>query len=319
MRSDRSISDDDRRLLVIARNRPSTLVAHAAAALGEAASVPVNFHLTSGEIAYIAAESGARLAFVDSTTLEAARDGARRNGCGDRRAAPIRESPGRASTSSWPVISPIELRDDQPVIPSLLFTSGTTGRPKAVQLPPKTVGDDGHARRVRRAQHVASPRRARSAPRRRPDVSQRPADGGPAHARRRADRGARPLRCRGDVGGDRAPSRRELGHGADPLRAAPGVAGRRARPLRHVVDPPGGAHGRQVSDRRQAGDDRVVGAGVVGVVRRHGVGHRVLDQFDRLARPSRFGRQGDPALRGAGRRRRRRRGGAWRRRPPVLP
>ena len=53
---------------------------------GEAASVPVNFHLTSGEISYIAAESGARLAFVDSTTLEAARDGARRNRCGDRRA-----------------------------------------------------------------------------------------------------------------------------------------------------------------------------------------------------------------------------------------
>ena len=58
---------DSRRVLVIARNRPATLLAHAAATLGEACSVPVNFHLTAGEIAYIAAESGARLAFVDST------------------------------------------------------------------------------------------------------------------------------------------------------------------------------------------------------------------------------------------------------------
>jgi len=36
---------------------------------------------------------------------------------------------------------PIALRGDQRVIPNLLFTSGTTGRPKAVQLPPKTIGD----------------------------------------------------------------------------------------------------------------------------------------------------------------------------------
>ena len=45
---------DARRLLVIARNRPATLLVHAAATLGEACSVPVNFHLTPGEITYIA-------------------------------------------------------------------------------------------------------------------------------------------------------------------------------------------------------------------------------------------------------------------------
>ena len=50
------------------------------------------------------------------------------------------ESPGRVSTNSWRDHRRIELRDDQPVVPNLLFTSGTTGRPKAVQLPPKTVG-----------------------------------------------------------------------------------------------------------------------------------------------------------------------------------
>ena len=35
---------------------------------------------------------------------------------------------------------PIALRPEQRVLPNLLFTSGTTGRPKAVQLPPKTIG-----------------------------------------------------------------------------------------------------------------------------------------------------------------------------------
>jgi long-chain acyl-CoA synthetase len=130
---------DDRRLLVIARNRPSTLVAHAAAALGSAASVPVNFHLTSGEISYIAAESGAQLAFVDSATLEAARTALAGTG------VVIVELPdhgvvGPGLDEFVAGHQPIELRDDQPVVPSLLFTSGTTGRPKAVQLPPKTVG-----------------------------------------------------------------------------------------------------------------------------------------------------------------------------------
>ena len=36
--------------------------------------------------------------------------------------------------------APLELHPSQRVIPNLLFTSGTTGRPKAVQLPPTTIG-----------------------------------------------------------------------------------------------------------------------------------------------------------------------------------
>ncbi len=41
--------------------------------LGEAAAVPVNYRLTTAEIAYIVVESGARLAFVDSETEAAVR------------------------------------------------------------------------------------------------------------------------------------------------------------------------------------------------------------------------------------------------------
>jgi long-chain acyl-CoA synthetase len=131
---------DTRRLLVIARNRPSTLLVHAAAALGEACSVPVNYHLTSGEIAYIAGESHARLAFVDSTTraaVVAALDGSGTT-------VVMLPDDGIAGTELDEFVGerpPIALRADQRVLPSLLFTSGTTGQPKAVQLPPKTIGD----------------------------------------------------------------------------------------------------------------------------------------------------------------------------------
>lgn len=124
----------NRRVLVIARNRPSTVIAHAATVLAQACSVPVSFHLTAGEIAYIASQSGARFAFVDSYTLDTVR-------------AAIAEAnldlelftlPDEGAIA--PDLEPLTLSLEQSVLPSLLFTSGTTGRPKAVQLPPKTVG-----------------------------------------------------------------------------------------------------------------------------------------------------------------------------------
>lgn len=129
-----------RRVLVVARNLPATVVAHAAAMLGEASSVPVNFHLTAGEIEYIAGESAARLMFVDSATEAAAR-----GAVAGRGVTVVRLPDTGVSGSELDAFigdrAPISLHDDQRVIPNLLFTSGTTGRPKAVQLPPKTIGD----------------------------------------------------------------------------------------------------------------------------------------------------------------------------------
>jgi long-chain acyl-CoA synthetase len=131
---------DARRVLVIARNRPSTLLVHAAAALGEACSVPVNFHLTASEIAYIAGESRARLAFVDSTTRETTLEAV--DGLDvDVVALPDDGVSGDELDAFVGDREPIALRPAQRVLPNLLFTSGTTGRPKAVQLPPKTIGD----------------------------------------------------------------------------------------------------------------------------------------------------------------------------------
>lgn len=131
---------DFRRLLVIARNRPSALIAHAAAALGEASSVPVNFHLTAGEIRYIAEQSGAKLAFVDSSTAAATAEAV--EGLGVQVVALPDEGIDGAGLAGFIADhDPVAPSPEQRVIPNLLFTSGTTGRPKAVQLPPKTIGD----------------------------------------------------------------------------------------------------------------------------------------------------------------------------------
>jgi long-chain acyl-CoA synthetase len=129
-----------RRVLVVARNHPATIVAHAAALLGEASSVPVNFHLTANEIEYIARESGARLVFVDSATEAATRAAVAASGATVVR-LPDAGIAGDEVTAFVGGAPRIELDPVQRVIPNLLFTSGTTGRPKAVQLPPKTIGD----------------------------------------------------------------------------------------------------------------------------------------------------------------------------------
>jgi long-chain acyl-CoA synthetase len=131
-----------RRAVVIAHNRPSTLVAHVAAALGEASTVPVNYRLTSSEIAYILGESGARLVFVDAET-EAAVLAAVDDPDIEVVRLPDRGLVGESLDAFLDGRPPIELRPDQRVLASLLFTSGTTGHPKGVQLPPTTIGAAG--------------------------------------------------------------------------------------------------------------------------------------------------------------------------------
>lgn len=128
-----------RRVAIVARNRPSTVLAHAAAILASACNVPVNFHLTAPEIEYQIEESEALLVFADGPTLAATKEAV-----GDKPVTivelPATGARGAGVDAFIEGHEPLELVADQPVLPSLLFTSGTTGRPKSVQLPPKTVG-----------------------------------------------------------------------------------------------------------------------------------------------------------------------------------
>jgi long-chain acyl-CoA synthetase len=128
-----------RRVMVMARNHPVMVAVHAAIFLAESCAVPVNFHLTEAEVGYLQQEADARLIFVDDSTEAVAR--AATTGRDVRIVNLSNELTPAVSLAVWLAGAEPTVPDpDQVVLPSLLFTSGTTGRPKAVQLPPTTIG-----------------------------------------------------------------------------------------------------------------------------------------------------------------------------------
>jgi long-chain acyl-CoA synthetase len=130
------------RIAVFAENAGETALAHLGGLLGGASSVPVNFHLNADEAAYILEDSQTAVLFVGPETLErgiAAAETVRRQ----HGTAPIviawRCPPthGVVDWQSWlDESSPIDPPTDITPRPNLLYTSGTTGRPKGTDLPP---------------------------------------------------------------------------------------------------------------------------------------------------------------------------------------
>ena len=125
-----------RRLAVFAENAAETAFAHLGGLLGGASTVPVNFHLTADEAAYILRDSESQICFADASTIERAVEAV-----GD---APVEivmwggDAPDGVTTwDAWiaggdhvdPPMSTVAL-------PNLLYTSGTTGLPKGTELPP---------------------------------------------------------------------------------------------------------------------------------------------------------------------------------------
>jgi long-chain acyl-CoA synthetase len=128
---------DERRIAVFAENAAETALAHLGGLLSGASSVPVNFHLTAAEAAYILEDSDSRVLFVGPHTAERGIEAARQAGvrlvigwrCG-----------GIDGVTDWDEWLAGGDTADPPesVIPrpNLLYTSGTTGRPKGTELPP---------------------------------------------------------------------------------------------------------------------------------------------------------------------------------------
>lgn len=129
-----------RRVAVFAENAAETALAHLGCLLGSASTVPVNFHLTADEAAYILVDSESRILFVGPETLDRGIE-----------AAKIARSEGASlNIVGWDVAHPDVtnwndwLAQGDPTDPSLdvvpranlLYTSGTTGRPKGTELPP---------------------------------------------------------------------------------------------------------------------------------------------------------------------------------------
>lgn len=114
------------RVAVMAHNSVETVLTHASAILAGLSAVPVSFHLTAGEVAYLLETSGAALLVVGPETAEVGAEAAAR--VGGVRVVPSSELAVEGE-------APEDLTSLVPR-PPLMFTSGTTGRPKPVEQPP---------------------------------------------------------------------------------------------------------------------------------------------------------------------------------------
>ncbi len=127
----------ERRVAVFAENAAETALAHLGALLGGASSVPVNFHLTAEEAAYILEDSQAQIVFVGPETVERGVEAAQTAGVATVVGWNCHEQEGVTDWATWLAAGdPTDPPNDVAPRANLLYTSGTTGRPKGTELPP---------------------------------------------------------------------------------------------------------------------------------------------------------------------------------------
>ena len=216
---------DKRRVAVFAENAVETAMANLGGLVAGASVVPVNFHLTADEVAYILGDAGVRVLFCDAKTVERAVDAAAQADvpivigwhCVDDQAGVIGWEGWLAEQSGEPA------DESRRPLPNLLYTSGTTGRPKGTELPPTmfaggdTVGE-----------HLANLRMDPRADRGVHMVVGPMYHTGPLSGARLLAAGVSSvIRYGKNAGSHREVRSGQQRHGADPLRASAGAAGGR--------------------------------------------------------------------------------------------
>ncbi len=125
------------RIAILARNSHAFIALRFAIARADAVLVPINFMLNAEDVRYILDHSGARVLFLDETTLETGL-AARSDAASHMFGIPGEHAPPPAGVPAW-----TDLLNDAPLPPQerggedllqIVYTSGTESRPKGAML-----------------------------------------------------------------------------------------------------------------------------------------------------------------------------------------